>query len=91
MRCAVEFASSFSFFFLGDLPLTATPLIRGLNKGDVCISLGLLCQSESSLSLPLRNFIDTSSATLRAPFVETGGRTCRSLGTSGSGYTWLER
>ena len=34
-----------------------------------------------SLILSLRNLIDASSATLRAPFVGTGVRTCRSLGT----------
>ena len=32
--------------------------------------------------LSLMNLMDASSATLRAPLVETGGRTCRSLGTT---------
>ena len=34
-----------------------------------------------SLILSLRNLMDASSATLRAPLVGTGGQTCRSFGT----------
>ena len=37
--------------------------------------------SSEDISLWLRNLMDTCSATLRAPLVGTGGRTCRSLGT----------